>query len=259
MEEVANIDVSVSIIDDEEQLAAVCIPPKQLWKRNRYDVRRTNDLRQRLTKSFFVQLIKHREHFQHSPTDYIHLFWTENWKRADQRHISSRFENLVQTIQIKGTTANCIRPASSTELAAQDFDGRTIYVFTHHSPDSKMNNKFYVFAVNKEHNSRTSALVKNYGMKQATYIISKQRGDARIFQGDDLWLSPQKTLVSHLSLPIISTQPIVEAESPNDHESVKGHESQMQKDDQDVKPREQAQNSSMTKDSDRETTAGAKK
>ncbi|KAA6357035.1 MAG: hypothetical protein EZS28_047438, partial [Streblomastix strix] len=30
------------------------------------------------------------------------------------------------------------------------FDGRTINCFTHHTPDSKMNNRFYVSAVNKE-------------------------------------------------------------------------------------------------------------
>ncbi|KAA6366803.1 MAG: hypothetical protein EZS28_037671, partial [Streblomastix strix] len=97
---------------------------------------------------------------------------------------------------------------------------------------------------------------------------SKQRGDAGVSdgdglqqspQGDDLQLSPQETLASPLSLPIISSQPIVEAESPNDHESAKAQNSQMQKDDQDMKPQEEAQNSSMTKDSDRATTAGAQK
>ncbi|KAA6398367.1 MAG: hypothetical protein EZS28_006110, partial [Streblomastix strix] len=118
-------------------------------------------------------------------------------------------------------------------------------------PDSKMNNKFYVFAVNKEQDSIASALVKNHGMKQATQIVSKQRGDARLY--------PQETLASPLSLPIISSQPIVEAESPNDHESANAQNSQMQKDVQDIKPQDKAQNSSMTKDSDRVTTVGAQK
>ncbi|KAA6365328.1 MAG: hypothetical protein EZS28_039144, partial [Streblomastix strix] len=101
-----------------------------------------------------------------------------------------------------------------------------------------------------------------------TQIISKQRGGARVSegdglqqspQGDDLQLSPQETLASPLSLPIISTKSIVEAKSPNDHESAKAQNSQMQKDGQDGKPHEEAQNSSITKDSDRATTAGAQK
>ncbi|KAA6383364.1 MAG: hypothetical protein EZS28_021111 [Streblomastix strix] len=131
-----------------------------------------------------------------------------------------------------------------------------------------MNNRFYVFAVNKEQDFIASALVKNHDMKQATQIVSKQRGDARVSDGDglqqspqgnNLQLSPLETLASPLSLPIISSHPIVEAESPNDHESAKVQNSQMQKDDQDVKPEEEAQNSSMTMDSDRATTAGAQK
>ncbi|KAA6371223.1 MAG: hypothetical protein EZS28_033251, partial [Streblomastix strix] len=192
-----------------------------------------------------------REHFQQSPTNFIHLFWTENWKQADQRYISTRLERLVQTLGVQNATANSIRHTSSTELAAQGFDRRTINVFTHHTPDSKMNKEFYIFAVNKEQDSIASALVKNHGMKQATQIISKQRDGAR--------LSPQKTPASPLSLPIISTQPIVEAESPNDHESAIALKSQMLKDDQDVEPQKEAQNSSMTTDSDRATAAGAQK
>ncbi|KAA6357773.1 MAG: hypothetical protein EZS28_046700, partial [Streblomastix strix] len=50
---------------------------------------------------------------------------------------------------------------------------------------------FYVFAVNKEQDSIASALVKNHGMKQATQIVSKQRGDARVSDGDELQQSPQ--------------------------------------------------------------------
>ncbi|KAA6362291.1 MAG: hypothetical protein EZS28_042182, partial [Streblomastix strix] len=56
-----------------------------------------------------------------------------------------------------------------------------------------------------------------------------------------------------------SSQPIVEAESPNDHESARAQNSQMQKDDQDTEPQEEAQNSSMIKDSDRAPTAEAQK
>ncbi|KAA6371009.1 MAG: hypothetical protein EZS28_033464 [Streblomastix strix] len=268
MEEMANIDLSVSIIDDQEQRAAVYIPPKQSVQRERYDVKKTEEPKVCPTETFFVWLTRLRVHFQQSPTNFIHLFWTENWKRADQRYISTRLEILVQTLGVQNATANSIRHASSKELAAKGFDGRTINCFTHHTPDSKMNNRFYVFAVNKEQDSIASALVKNHGMKQVTQIVSKQRGDARVSdgdglqqspQGDDLQLSPQETLASPLSLPNISSQPIVEAESPNDHESAKAQNSQIQKDDQDVKPQEEAQNSSMTKDSDRATTAGAQK
>ncbi|KAA6377176.1 MAG: hypothetical protein EZS28_027297 [Streblomastix strix] len=268
MEEMANIDLSVSIIDDYEQRAAVCIPPKQSVQTERDDVRKTEEPKVCPTETFFVCLTRLREHFQQSPTNFIHLFWTENWKRADQRYISTRLERLVQTLGVQNSTTNSIRHASSTELAVQGFDGRTINCFTHHTPDSKMNKKFYVFAVNKEQESIASALIKNHGRKQATQIVSKQRDDARVSDGDglqqsplgdDLKLSPQETLASPLSLPIISSKPIVEAESPNDHESAKAQKSQMQKDDQDIEPQEEAQNSSMTKDSDRATTAEAQK
>ncbi|KAA6379537.1 MAG: hypothetical protein EZS28_024936 [Streblomastix strix] len=227
--------------------------------RERYDVRKTDEPKVCPTETFFVWLTRLRQHFQQSPTNFIHLFWTENWKRADQRYISTRLEGFVQTLGVQNATANSIRHASSTELAAQGFDGRTINCFTHHTPDSKMNKKFYVFAVNKEQDSIASALVRNLDRKQATQIVSKQRGDARVSdedglqqspQRDDLQLSPQETLASPLSLPIISSQPIVEAESPNDHQSAKIQNSQMQKDDQDAKPQEEAQNSSMRKDSD---------
>ncbi|KAA6376417.1 MAG: hypothetical protein EZS28_028057 [Streblomastix strix] len=265
MEEMANIDLSVSIIDDEEQRAAVCIPPNQSVQREQYDVRKTDEPKVCPTEIFFVWLTRLRQHFQQSPTNFIHLFWTENWKRADQKYISTRLERLVQTLGVQNATANSIRHASSTELAAQGFDERTINCFTHHTPDSKMNKKFYVFAVNKEQDSIASALVRNHGKKQATQTVSKQRGDTSVSdgdglqqspQGDDLQLSPQETLASPLSLPIISSKPIVEAESPNDHESARAQNSQVQKDDQDVEPQ---RNSSMTKDSDGATTAEAQK
>ncbi|KAA6355218.1 MAG: hypothetical protein EZS28_049256, partial [Streblomastix strix] len=223
---------------------------KQSVQRERYDVRKTEEPKVCPTETFFVWLTRLREHFQQSPTNFIHLFWTENWKRADQRYISTRLERLVQTLRVQNATANSIRHESSTELAAQGFDGRTINCFTHHTPDSQMNNKFYVFAVNKEQNSIASAHVKNHGMKQATQIISKQMGDAKF---------SDESIASPLSLPIISSQSIVEAESPNDHESEKAQNSQMQKDDQDVKPQDDAQNSSMAKDSDRATNAGYQK
>ncbi|KAA6355888.1 MAG: hypothetical protein EZS28_048585, partial [Streblomastix strix] len=110
------------------------------------------------------------------PTNFIHLFWTEKWEQADQRYIGTRFERLVQTLGVQNATANSIRHAFSTEQAAQGFDGRTINVFTHHTSDSKMNKKFYIFAVNKEQDSIASALVKNHSEKQATYIILKIKG-----------------------------------------------------------------------------------
>ncbi|KAA6334313.1 MAG: hypothetical protein EZS28_053079, partial [Streblomastix strix] len=232
MEEMANIDLSVSIIDDQEHRAAVCILHKLSIQREkeRYDVRKTEESKVCPRETFFVQLTRLRKHFQQSPTNFIHLFWTEYWKQADQKYINTRHERLVQTLGVQNAIANSIRHASSTELTAQGFDGRTINCFTHHTPDSKMNNKFYVFAVNKEQDSIASALVKNHGEMQATQIISKQKGGARISEGDELQQSPfgdnlqlfpQETLVSPLSLPIISSQPIVEAESTNNHESAK--------------------------------------
>ncbi|KAA6400296.1 MAG: hypothetical protein EZS28_004183 [Streblomastix strix] len=104
-------------------------------------------------------------HSQQSPTNFIHLFWTENWEQADQRYISIHLERLVQTYGVQNATANSIKHASSTELAAQGFDGRTINVFTHHTPDSKMNKEYYIFAVNREQDSIASAFVNNRGQK----------------------------------------------------------------------------------------------
>ncbi|KAA6380588.1 MAG: hypothetical protein EZS28_023885 [Streblomastix strix] len=244
MKEMANIDLSVSIIVDEEHTAAVCIPPKQSNRRKICNVRRTEDLKVGPTVTFY------------------------NWKQADQKYISSRLERLVQILGEQNATANSIRYASSTELAAQGFDGRTINVSTHHTPDSKKNKEFYIFAVNRELDSVASALVRNHGMKQATQFISKQSCGAKVSEGDglqqspsgnDLQLSQQETLASPLSLPIISIQPIVEAESPNDHGSAKVQNSQMQEDVQDVEPQDEAQDSSMTKGSDRATIAEAQK
>ncbi|KAA6398494.1 MAG: hypothetical protein EZS28_005984 [Streblomastix strix] len=176
--------------------------------------------------------------------------------------------NDPRTIGVQNATENFKRHTSSTELAVQGFDGRTIKVFTHHTQYSKKIQQFYIFAVNNEQDSITSALVKNRGEKQATQIISKQEDRARVSEGDvlqqsplgdDLQLSPCETLASLHFIRIISTQLIVDAEFPNDHKSAKVQNSQMQKDDQDVKPQKEAQNSSMTKDTDRATTAGAQK
>ncbi|KAA6367522.1 MAG: hypothetical protein EZS28_036950 [Streblomastix strix] len=144
----------------------------------------------------------------------------------------------------------------------------TINVFRHNIPNSKKNQQFYIFVINREPDSISSSFVQNHGEKQATQIISKQRGGARVSegdglqqspQGDDLQLSSQETFASPPSLPIISIQLIVEAESPKNRESAKVQKSQMQKDDQDVEPQKEAQESSMTKDSDRTTTTEAQK
>ncbi|KAA6379277.1 MAG: hypothetical protein EZS28_025192 [Streblomastix strix] len=268
MEEMANMELSVSIKDDEEHTAVVCIPTKQYVQIERYDVRKTDEPKVYPIETFFVWLTRLKEHFQQSPTNFIHLFCIKKWEQADQRYISTRLERFVQTLGVQNATANSIRHASSTELEAQNFDERTINVFTHHTSDSKMNTEFYIFAVNWERDSLASALVKNHGEKQAIQIISNQRGRTRAYEGDglqqsplgdDLQLSPLETLASRLLLPIISTRPIVEAESPNDHESAKVQNSQKQNDDQDMEPQEVAQDSSMTKDSDRATTVEAQK
>ncbi|KAA6393549.1 MAG: hypothetical protein EZS28_010925 [Streblomastix strix] len=93
-----------------------------------------------------------------------------------------------------------------------------------------MNQNNQIFTINREHDSIESALVSNHIQKQATQIILKQRVGARVAEGDvlqqsplvdDLLLSPWETFAPPLSLPNISTQAIVEAESPNVHKSAK--------------------------------------
>ncbi|KAA6403541.1 MAG: hypothetical protein EZS28_000931 [Streblomastix strix] len=236
--------------------------------RERYDERRTNDPRERPTEQFFVWLTGLRENFQQSSSNFIHLFQPENSKQADQTNIRTRLEILDETLVVKSATVNTVIHAFSTDQATQRIDGRTINVFTHHSPDSKMNKKFYIFAVIKEQDSIASALKSNHGMKQATQIISKQRGDARVSEGyelqqspqvDDLQLSTQETLVSPLSRPIISTQLFVEVDSRKDHDSAKDQKLQMQNDEIHLKSHDEAQDSSFTKDSERATTARAYK
>ncbi|KAA6376222.1 MAG: hypothetical protein EZS28_028251 [Streblomastix strix] len=120
-----------------------------------------------------------------------------------------------------------------------------------------MNQRFTVLTLNRLQNSITSALVKNHGEKQTettTQIVSKQRcivrvSDDEILQqspyGDDLQLFPQDTLALPFSHPIISTQSIVEARSPNDSESTRIQELQIQMDYQDDDPQYEAQNSNI--------------
>ncbi|KAA6359056.1 MAG: hypothetical protein EZS28_045417 [Streblomastix strix] len=69
--------------------------------------------------------------------------------------------------------------------------------------------------------------------------------------------STQETPASPLSLPIISTQPIVEARYPNDRESTRCQESRKQKDDQVVQQQSRALVSSMTKKFDKAGNANA--
>ncbi|KAA6400907.1 MAG: hypothetical protein EZS28_003569, partial [Streblomastix strix] len=224
MEEMANIDLSVSIIDDQEQRATVCIPPKQSVQRERYDVWKTDEPKVCPTETFFVWLTRLREHFQQSPTNFIHLFWSENRKQTDQRCISTRLERLDQTLEVQNATENSIRHASSKEQAAQGFDGRIINVFTHHSPDSKMNKKFYVFAVNREQNFIVSALVKNLGEKQVTQIISKQRDGARFSEGDKSLRTIIFSLLNHIKILLGPLKTISASSKPDDrHEIVENN------------------------------------
>ncbi|KAA6384904.1 MAG: hypothetical protein EZS28_019567, partial [Streblomastix strix] len=53
MEEMTNIDLSVSIIYEQEQRAAVCIPPKQSIQREKYDVRKTDEPKLCPIETFF--------------------------------------------------------------------------------------------------------------------------------------------------------------------------------------------------------------
>ncbi|KAA6400557.1 MAG: hypothetical protein EZS28_003920 [Streblomastix strix] len=119
-----------------------------------------------------------------------------------------------------------------------------------------------------EQNSIASALVSNLCEKQTIQIISKYSGEARVSEGDvlqqyplgdDLLSSPLEALASLLSLPIIFTKLIVETESPNDHERAKRQKSQMLKDDHDVEPQDEAQDSCITKYSDQATTSESQK
>ncbi|KAA6370945.1 MAG: hypothetical protein EZS28_033529 [Streblomastix strix] len=89
MEEWSNINISISIIDVEEHTAALCIPPKQSRKKERHDVRRSNNLRMGTTERFFVWFTRLRLQFQQGPTSFIQLIWTENWEQTDHRYIST--------------------------------------------------------------------------------------------------------------------------------------------------------------------------
>ncbi|KAA6374545.1 MAG: hypothetical protein EZS28_029929 [Streblomastix strix] len=168
----------------------------------------------------------------------MHLFWTENWKRTDQRYIGTRLERLVQTLGIQNATANSIRHGSSTELAAQEFDGRTINIFEHNISYSKIIHEFYFFVANREQDSLL--LVNSHGEKQDTQIISKLCGGQRVNEEDALQLS-------------------VEAEFPISHKNVKRQKSLIWGDYQDVEQEDEALNSNMTKNSYRATTAEAQK
>ncbi|KAA6374383.1 MAG: hypothetical protein EZS28_030090, partial [Streblomastix strix] len=196
LEEIANIDLSVSIIDDEEHTAAVCISPKQSRKRER-------------------EMIL-REHFQRSPTNLKHQFRTENWEQVDQRYISTRLQRLAQTLGDAGF--HSIRSRNQSQQDESNLDYLKI-----------------------------KWQIKSFGRRYTT-IISFRRRFVVISIG--VFFPP-------LSIPNISTQHTVETESLNDHESAKVQKSQMQKDDQDVDPQGEAQDSSMTKNSDQTTTAEA--
>ncbi|KAA6399027.1 MAG: hypothetical protein EZS28_005444 [Streblomastix strix] len=131
-----------------------------------------------------------------------------------------------------------------------------------------MNKEFYIFAVSRAQDSIASALVKNHGMKQDTQIISKQSIDTRVSDGDvlqqfplgdDLQLSPNKTLASPLPSRSFRPNPSLKLSLRTITRVQKVQNSQMSKDDQDVGPQDGAQDSSITKYSDRETTAWAQK
>ncbi|KAA6397538.1 MAG: hypothetical protein EZS28_006930 [Streblomastix strix] len=229
MEEMENIDLLVSIIDDEKHTAAVCISPKQSKKRERYDVRRTED----------PKSISNRD--QQISYTYSGL---KIWSKLIRDTLAHAYKDLHKHLDSKGR----LRTPLDTHLL--------------------QNEQHRVLMGGQQMIPYSSALVKNHGKKQATQIFSKQRGGARVSegdglqqspQGDDLQLSPQEALASTFSFRIISTQPFIEAESHNDHESAKVYKSQMQKDDQDVEPQEEAEDSSMTKDSDRPTNVEAYK
>ncbi|KAA6375750.1 MAG: hypothetical protein EZS28_028721 [Streblomastix strix] len=152
MEEITNINLSVSIIDDQEQRAA--------------DLENISDKVQRTSYT------------------YSGLKIGSKLIRDTLAHVlKGLFKHFEYKMQLQ-------TPLYMNLLQNQ------------RQRDSKMNKKFYIFAVNKEQDFIASALVKNHCMKQATQIISKQRGGARVSEADglqqsplrdDMQLSPQET------------------------------------------------------------------
>ncbi|KAA6368733.1 MAG: hypothetical protein EZS28_035740 [Streblomastix strix] len=254
MEEMANIDLSVSIIDDIEHRAAVSIPPKQSKRKEREMMQE----KQKTLKYVQQNLSLFGQQDLENTSDKVQRnSFTYSGLRTGSKLIRNTFAYVLKDL---------FKHFEFKMQLQTPFDMHLLQNQQHR--DSKMNKKFYIFAVNNVRDSIASTLVKNHCEKKTTQIISKQWGGARESEGDspqqsplgdNLYLSPQETLASLLSLPIISTQPIVVDESHNDHKSAKVKKSQMQKDDQDVEQQEEAQDSSMTKDSDIAATAEAQK
>ncbi|KAA6395577.1 MAG: hypothetical protein EZS28_008902 [Streblomastix strix] len=259
-------EISLSFMSIEERDLKTMKKIWRLFVSNPNNIRREKDMIQEeqmilecvLQRQFlFGQQVLENISNKVQQISYIY-FGLRNGEQCDQRYISARHERLVQTLGVQNATANSIRHASSTELAAQGFDGRTINVVTHYTSYLKMNKEYYIFAVNRDLDSIASALISNHGEMQNTQTISKYMGEASVSEGDvpqqslfgdEIYLSLQESLASPLSLPIISTQNIVEAESLNDYESAKVQKSQTQKDNPDVEPQEEAYDSRITKDS----------
>ncbi|KAA6391434.1 MAG: hypothetical protein EZS28_013040 [Streblomastix strix] len=88
-------------------------------------------------------------------------------------------------IKVVSYNVNIQKMQSAPDVFGEErFDSHVLSSMT--SLFQKMNKKFYIFAVNKELHSIASALVKNHGEKQATQIISKQRGESNPFVGQSI-------------------------------------------------------------------------
>lgn len=139
-------------------------------------MRRSTDQANCPTRTLFIWLTRLRKHFNKNPSEMINLFWTNDWKPADQRIIRNHLDNLVHILGVQGATANSIRHASTTELAVMGVDERTLNIVTHHTPNSQSTQNFYVFAAQRQSDSIASALTSSHGRKQdelATQTISQ--------------------------------------------------------------------------------------
>ncbi|KAA6355793.1 MAG: hypothetical protein EZS28_048680 [Streblomastix strix] len=87
MEEMANIDLSVSIIDKDERSAIPCIPPKQFQGKELYDVRRSTDQANCPTRTLFIWVTRLRQHFNKNQSEMTNLFWTHSWCARSNRKL----------------------------------------------------------------------------------------------------------------------------------------------------------------------------
>ncbi|KAA6401480.1 MAG: hypothetical protein EZS28_002998 [Streblomastix strix] len=212
MEEIANIDLSVSIIDDEEQTAA-------------------------------------------------------NWEQADQRYVSTRLEKLVKSLEVQNATANSIRHASSTDLQHRVLMGEQqtslhiIRQIQRQTSNSTFSLQTRCRIPQHPHSYTITARSKLLRLSQNKWVMqeSPKEMDYNNLLQQMICSYLHRRLLLHL-FPYRSFRPssslklslltITRVQKTRDHKCRKATKTE---------PYEEAQDSSMTKDSDRATTAGAQK